>query len=156
MYRTMPTRKDWEALKRDFFLSEFVDVSPWGRSKFGRKAVENSGTFSRRTKGWAEEKAVMAKKQTEMTVQKVLDSRSDKMAKALGEVYDHLVKNKDVYMSESAMGLETVWKIIMVANGQATTISRNDNTNHNIELEDSALNSLVNAAKDARAKRKKK
>ena len=78
------------------------------------------------------------------------------MATAKGEVYDHVVKNKDIYMAESAKGLETIWKIIMTANGQATSISRNDNTNHNIELEDSALNGLVNAAKDARAKRKKK
>ena len=149
-------RKDWEALNRDFFLSDFVDVTPWGRSKFGRKAVESSGTFARRTRGWAVEKEAMAKKQTEMTVQKVLEQRSSKMATALGEVYDHVVKNKDIYMAESAKGLETIWKIIMTANGQATSISRNDNTNHNIELEDSALNGLVNAAKDARAKRKKK
>lgn len=152
----MSIRKDWEALKRDFFLSEFVDVTPWGRSKFGRKAVESSGTFSRRTKGWAAEKEAMAKKQTEMTVQKVLEKRSEKLANALGEVYDHLVKNKDIYMAESAKGLETVWKIIMTANGQATSISRNDNTNHNVELEDAALSALVNAAKNARTKTKKK
>ena len=66
------------------------------------------------------------------------------------------MKNKDVYMAESAKGLETIWKILMVANGQATTISRNDNTNHNVELEDAALSGLVNAARDERAKRKKK
>jgi hypothetical protein len=152
----MLMRKDWEALKSDYLTSKFVDVTEWGKATPGLEKAVYTGHFSRKTKGWHNEKLKLAKELSQITVQKVLEKRSDKLASALGEVYDHLVKNKDVYMAESAKGLETVWKIIMTANGQATSISRNDNTNHNIELEDSALNGLVNAAKDARAKRKKK
>lgn len=152
----MPIRKDWEALKADYLTSKFVDVTEWGKATPGLERVVYTGHFSRKTKGWHNEKVKLAKELSKMTVQKVLEQRSEKMANALGEIYDHIFKNKEVYMAESAKGLETVWKIIMTANGQATSISRNDNTNHNIELEDSALNGLVNAAKDARAKRKKK
>lgn len=75
----------------------------------------------------------LAKELSQITVQKVLEQRSNKLAKALGEVYDHVVDNKETYMAESAKGLETIWKIIMTANGQATSISKNDNTNtHNL------------------------
>lgn len=152
----MSIRKDWEALKADYLTSKFVDVTEWGKATPGLEKAVYTGHFSRKTKGWHNEKVKLAKELSQMTVQKVLERRSEKMANALGEVYDHLMKNKDVYMAESAKGLETVWKIIMVANGLATSISRNDNTNHNVELEDSALAGLVNVAKNAREKRKKK
>lgn len=152
----MSIRKDWEVLKRDFLDSKFVDVRSWGRQKEGLEAVVDSGHFARKTKGWATEKSALAKKETEMTVQKVLEARSSSMANALGDVYDHLVKNKDVYMAESAKGLETVWKILMVANGQATSISKNDNTNYNTQSEGVAMAELLKAAQDAKGKRKKK
>lgn len=152
----MPKRIDWEALKQDYLLSEFVDVQEWGRSKKGEITVKGSGFFGRKTKGWKTEKEGLKKEQTKLTVEKVIEERSTDLANLLGDVYDHIKQNKEMLFSEGAKGLKTIWEIAMVANGLPTSISKNENTNRNVEEEKKVLESLVNVAKNAEPARKKK
>lgn len=148
----MPKRIDWEALKQDYLLSEYVDVQEWGRKKLGGRTAEKSGHFQRKTVGWKGEKEALKKEQTKITVQKVIEDRSTDLANLLGDVYDHIKQNKEMLFSEGAKGLKTIWEIAMVANGLPTSISKNENLNTDTGNEKVVLVELVKKAKNAKRK----
>lgn len=149
----MASKHDWDALKTDYMTSSFLDVQDWGRQKFSNSKASRSGGFLKKTLGWRVEKELLKKQQSELTVQKVLEDRSTKLAQALADTYDHLIDNKEkLFAVEGIRAIEKTWQMLMIANGLPTSISKNENTNKSLDADKKVMIELVNKAKNAKRK----
>jgi hypothetical protein len=101
------TKRDWEMIRQEFFNSEFLDVAPFIRQKFG-KETNNDGNMANQTKGWAEEKRLWKRKINEEIESKAKKELVDKLKIA----WEDLLLNKKLLFSLDSKFLEIMGRLI--------------------------------------------
>jgi hypothetical protein len=137
----MPGKKyDYNALKLEYFKSDIDDFRAFIEQKLGKKAL--SGSMNAKTKGRAKEKQAYKDK----ILQRALEANAKKQAEALDIPVDILKKakkngivglindlsNKDKKLSVSDR-IKAV-NAIKTELGEPTTISKNENLNKGVTL----------------------
>lgn len=128
-----PPKRDWAKIKKDFFLSDFIEAKVFWRS-LGRTW---NGACSKATKGWQKEKRAWQDGIVQDALKKVREEQGEQLATALQNILKGIMSKTtsldDMKMS-SMKELGQIWRILRVENNLPTIITENTNKNENIEL----------------------
>ena len=126
---------DWSALKKQFFVSEHLEVKGF----FEEKCGTYNGNAKRYTKGWAREKEVWLAQITSKALDQLQDKESRELSKALQNIFTGLkdrVKTISDMRALSVQDLHKLWEIFMTMNNRATRIATNINFHEERKNED--------------------
>jgi len=136
---------NWEQLKLEFLNSEFLEAREFFRQKgicITPNGKQLTGTANKHVKSWQSEKEQFLRDQTEKAKQEVIDSKiNQKFIKNLimgkrdiiRTVLERVeVNEKNLNMNELKIALDIVKREL----GEPLDISRNENRNENITLDD--------------------
>ncbi|TXH07882.1 MAG: hypothetical protein E6R04_11945 [Spirochaetes bacterium] len=120
---------NWEALKAEFFLSDFLEVKGFFQSRFG----VYTSTINNRTTGWTVEKKAFTKSIAERAIKEGGEKRKEELKEALENIQDWFKNKAKQTKGLNPKGAAIVWKVLRVENELPTNINKTENTN--IELQ---------------------
>jgi len=97
---------DWDALKRNFFNSDHLEVASFIRQTLGKETAED-GNMARQTKGWTEDKKEWKRKRAE-NIQKQVDKA---LIEKLKISLEDLLINKKLLFSLDSKYLEILGRM---------------------------------------------
>lgn len=141
---------DWESLKTEFMAGPWLEVFPFVRQRLGNRGVRLSGAQAKMTKGWSKEK-VQRKQAMRTRILEASEKRQEKtLQQALELVRSELVRRSEGAGTLSIKEIDALWSILRTESGMPTTITKNENRNHDdTALEKQGLSDLLIKAKDA-------
>lgn len=143
---------DWEALKREFFESSFMEVKAFFEQKYSTE-VAFSGNVKKRTTGWPDEKKKWKQDTLILALENLKKEKSERVKNILDKIL--LLVESDIEMmlerghvDEDA--LKKLWEIMRTEGGLPTRITHNTNTNTNfdaVKVRDGLLSKLKDKIK---------